>query len=190
GVVAADRGGFLAGRRIRARRVGAAEGALKWAGRHRAAAAAYGLLLAALVLGLGGGGATWLWQRAEEARREAVKARDDLKEANNALQQARDDLKGALRGEREAKRRLTELSYADAIYIAQHEWDAGNVTVARELLRKAADLQEELTPGPRPWEWHYLKRVVHPEVAVLRGHTDSVRSVAFSPDGGRAATAS
>jgi hypothetical protein len=169
--LADDLGRFLAGQPIRARPVGAAERALKWA-RRRPAAAAYGLLLTALVLGLGGGGATWLWRRAE-------KARDDLKDANNALQQARDDLKGALRGEREAKRRLTQYSYADAIYIAQHEWDAGNVTVARELLQKAADLQEELTPGRRPWEWHYLKRVVHPEVAVLRGHTVSVAGLSW-----------
>src|SRR5262249_28655433 len=110
--LADDLGRFLAGQPIRARPVGAAERALKWARRHRAAAAAYGLLLTALVLGLGGGGATWLWRRAEEAR-------DDLKDANNALQQARDDLRGALRRERDAKRRLTEHSYADAIYIAQ-----------------------------------------------------------------------
>src|SRR5262249_17421220 len=45
------------------------------------------------------------------------------------------------------------------------------------------------TPGRRPWEWNYLNRAVHPEVAVLRAHTGSVRSVAFSPNGSRVATA-
>src|SRR5262249_50567619 len=96
----------------------------------------------------------------------------------------------ALGGEQEAKRRLTGYAYADAIYLAQHEWDAGNVAVARELVRQAGALQEELTPGRRPWEGDYLNRAVHPEVAVLQGHTGSVRCVAFSPDGGRIATAS
>jgi dipeptidyl aminopeptidase/acylaminoacyl peptidase len=51
-------------------------------------------------------------------------------------------------------------------------------------------LQEQLTPGQRPWEWHYLDRVFHPELAVLEGHAGSVRSAAFSPDGRRLATAS
>jgi WD40 repeat protein len=166
---------FLGGQPIRARPVGAGERALKWVRRRPAAAAAYGLLVTAVVFGLGGGGATWLWRRAEVAR-------GDLKKAHDALEHA-------LQGEREAKRRLTEHSYADTIYLAQHEWDVGNVAVARELLRQAGDLQEELTPGHRPWEWHYLNRAVHPEVAVLQGHTvGSVRCVAFSPDGHRAAT--
>ena len=44
----------------------------------RPLAAAYGLLLAALVLGVGGGGATWLWLRAAAARDDAQRARDQL----------------------------------------------------------------------------------------------------------------
>jgi WD40 repeat protein len=172
---------YLGGQPIRGRPVGPGERAVRWV-RRRPAAAAYGLLLAALVLGLGGGGATWLWRRAE-------KARDGLQEANHALQQAREALEEALGGEREVKRRLKEYAYADTISLAQHEWDAGNVTGARELLRQAGDLQEELPPGRRPWEWDYLNRTMHPEVAVLQGHTGSVRCVALSPDGRHAATA-
>ena len=74
--------------------------------------------------------------------------------------------------------------------LAQHEWDVGRVAVARELVQKATELQEELMPGRRPWDWHYLNGAVHPEVAVLKGHTGSVRCVALSPDGSRLATAS
>src|SRR5207302_400846 len=66
----------------------------------------------------------------------------------------------------------------------------GQAQRARELLKEAADLQDELTPGRRPWEWDYLNRACHPELAVLEGHTGEVVSVAFSPDGGRVATAS
>src|SRR5262249_27459166 len=60
---------------------------------------------------------------------------------------------------------------------------------ARELLREAGDLQEELTPGRRPWEWDFLNRVIHPEVAIFQGHTGPVYTVCFSPDGRRVATA-
>ena len=74
----------------------------------------------------------------------------------------------------------------------QSEWDAGRLQRARDLLREAGDLQEELTPGQRPWEWDYLNRAFHSELAVLQlqGHSGPVRSVCFSPDGRRLATAS
>ncbi len=195
---------FQAGEPVRARAVGTVERAAKWARRRPAMAAAYGLLMAALVLGLGGGGATWLWLRAESARGdaerargEAIRARDDLKgalqrteTAEGAAEKARDDLQGALQREQDAKRQLTEYAYADRIYLAQHEWDAGHLERARKLLQEAGDLQEELTPGRRPWEWDYFNRLLHAEAAVLQGHAGQINSVSFSPDGRRVVTAS
>ena len=38
---------------------------------------------------------------------------------------------------------------------------------------------------PRHWEWGYLKRLCHLDLLTLKGHTDVVTSVAFSPDGRR-----
>jgi eukaryotic-like serine/threonine-protein kinase len=188
---------FQAGEPVRARAVGMMERAGKWTRRRPALAAAYGFLLTALVLGIGGGGATWLWLRAENARGDAEaaqtraeKARGEAETAEDGAKQARDDLKGALQREQDAKHLLTEYSYADRVYLSQREWDAGRVNGARELLKQAGDLQEELKPGRRPWEWQYLNRVFHPELAVLEGHTEVVISVTFSPDGCRVATAS
>ena len=188
---------WLKGEPITARPVGRLERAGRWARRHPAAAAAYGLLGAVLVLGLGGGGATWLWLGAEKARGEALKAKTEAEAAKlhaetaeGEAKQARDDLKGALQREQDAKRQLTQYAYADRIYLAQRAWDDGHAQLARDLLHEAGDLQEELTPGRRPWEWDYFNREFHPELAVLQGHTNTVWAVSFSPDGRRVATAS
>jgi hypothetical protein len=167
---------FLDGKPVRARPVGALVRGWKWARRRPALAAAYALLGATLVLGLGGGGATWLWLRAENAR-------DALKAANGALQQARDDL-------RDANRRLTEHAYADRITLAQREWDAGAARRARVLLSEAGELQEALTPGRHSWECDHLGRRFHQELLVIDSPGVGFSSVAFSPGGQRIAAAS
>src|SRR5205807_2682514 len=94
---------FGANEPIAARRVGAVERAAKWAARKPALAAAYGLLLAALVLGVGGGGATWLWLDAAAARDDARRARGDVEQARDALQDALGSEQAAKEGERKAK---------------------------------------------------------------------------------------
>ncbi len=110
---------YLEGKPLPIRPPGTVERAGRWVRRQPAQAAAYGLLLAVLVLGVGGGGATWLWLRAEKARGEAVEER-------GRADKARDDLKGALQREQDAKRKLNQYSYADRVYLAQREWNAGH----------------------------------------------------------------
>ena len=44
-------------------------------------------------------------------------------------------------------------------------------------------------PEYRHWEWRYLKRLCHGDLATLRGHSQLVRAVAISPDGKRIASA-
>ena len=148
-------------------------------------AAVYGLLLAALVLGGGGGGATLLWLRAENARADAVKARGDAEAAQKRAETAEAAVK-------EAKNQLTRYAYADRINLAQRDWDAGDTATARKVFEEAGALQEELTPGRRPWEWEYLNRLFHPEIAVLEHAYPQasypLRCVVFSPDGGAVAT--
>jgi WD40 repeat protein len=180
---------FQSGEPVRARAVGAMERAAKWARLRPALAAAYGFLAAALVLGLGGGGATWLWLRAEDARSGLKEALGRTEAAEKGAESARDDLMGALQREQEAKRQLRKFAYADRINLAQREWDRGQFKRAWDQLRQAADLQEQMTPGRRPWEWDYLNRTFHPECAALQGHTGLVFSVSFSPDGRRVVTA-
>jgi WD40 repeat protein len=105
--LAEDLSRFLKAEPVRARPVTVADRAIKWVRRRPALATAYGLLALALLLGGLGGGATWLWQRAEEAR----------------AQLARE------------KERSDELSYLRQVGLAQREWQEGNVSRAEELLQ-------------------------------------------------------
>jgi WD40 repeat protein len=78
--------------------------------------------------------------------------------------------------------------YAAHMNLAQHAWDAGGIQRVNELLE-----QHRPKPGEtdlRGFEWHYLYRLCHGELLTLKGHTGEVRSVAFSADGKRLASAS
>jgi WD40 repeat protein len=181
--LASDLGRWLTGVPVRARPVTGVERAAKWVRRRPALAAAYGLLLLALVLGVGGGGTVWLWQRAETARGEAEGARRKAEAAEGEATGLAEKLQVALRNEESARRdeqraldQLARISYAEWILLAQQEWGDNRVTHARELL-KQCDAKY------RGWEWEYLWREFHPELAVLEGHAGRVARVAFSPDG-------
>src|SRR5262249_21007877 len=54
---------------------------------------------------------------------------------------------------------------------------------------RAEETLDEGRPDLRGWDWYYLKRLCHREEVTLRGHTGSVFSVEYSPDGSRIATA-
>jgi WD40 repeat protein len=158
---------WLAGEPIRARPVSAWERGWKWARRRPAVAAL--LFLVVVVAGLGLGGVLWQWRQAESAWAEAS---------------ARATSEGAAKEEaRSALLRLERNSSFQRIALAYREWLANNPDRAEELL-------DHCPPPFRRWEWHYLRRLCHPEIATFREHTMVVRSVAFSPDGQRLASAS
>jgi WD40 repeat protein/tRNA A-37 threonylcarbamoyl transferase component Bud32 len=167
--LAADLGRFRAGEPIQARPVGGAERALKWMRRRPTLAAVYVLVPAVLLLGGGGGGALWLWQQAEGERERARTAETRANGLAEKLQAALDE--------------LDRVAYLDQVALAGTQWQAGNVAQARALL-------DGCQQKYRRWEWHYLNREFHPELAVATGHTGSVMCVVFSPDGTRLATAS
>src|SRR5262249_55240480 len=56
-------------------------------------------------------------------------------------------------------------------------------------LGRAEQLLLECAPERRDWEWRYVYRLCHTDLLTLR-HTDSVQSVAHSPDGRRLLTVS
>jgi WD40 repeat protein len=83
----------------------------------------------------------------------------------------------------EAYREARYYQYFHHIALAYAGWRDGNMGPAEGLL-------DDCPTDQRAWEWYYLKRLCHGDLLTLRGHTDRVMSVAFSPDGTRLASAS
>jgi hypothetical protein len=191
--LAEDLARFLAGEPIHARPVSRTERLLKWVKRHPALAGVYSLLLLVLVLGLGGGGAIFLWQRAdffwqrsETARGQAEAAEQEAVRQRGLAEQERDDKEAARReadkqkDAAEAARQLARrISDDAAMLLAGRDWDDGNLPAMRlEPFLHAEDLHG--------FEWHYnWRRLAGAEKFFLKGHTNRVSGVAFSPDGKR-----
>src|SRR5262249_22708802 len=82
----------------------------------------------------------------------------------------------------EAARQDLEVNlYFRRIALAQSEWLANNFSQAERLL-------DECPPHLRGWEWHYVRGLRRGNPPPLRGHTECVMSVAWSPDGRRLAS--
>src|SRR5262249_45979484 len=146
---------FLAGQSIRARAVGPAERAVKWARRSPATAALVivsGLAAAVLVTVI---------------VTSDVRLRKKQSETESALQsvtEARNDLGTTLERERHTL-------YLQRIRLAQAALLAHNVHEAEREL-------EACVPEPdqrdlRGWEWHYLNHLCHTEVINFREHGKS-----------------
>ncbi|MCI0458809.1 MAG: serine/threonine-protein kinase, partial [Gemmataceae bacterium] len=93
----------------------------------------------------------------------------------------------ALHRERLARQEGRQNLYVANVRLAQQAWERNQVDHMVQLLEEAKRRQ----PGDedlRGFEWHYLWRLAHPEMQTLKGHTDLVWSVAFSPDGLRLAS--
>jgi WD40 repeat protein len=79
------------------------------------------------------------------------------------------------------ERSRLETLYAATINLIGQAWEVGEMERMRRLLAELvpAEGQTDL----RGFEWHYLRKLAHSERAILSGHADVVRSVAFSRDG-------
>jgi WD40 repeat protein/serine/threonine protein kinase len=114
--------------------------------------------------------ATHMRKRAEANEQKALAA-----QANEATQRRR-----AEAGEEQGRR----LGYAGKMNMAQVAWEQNRVAQLRQLLDDTADYPD------RGFEWYYWQRQAHLELKTLRGHTEAVGAVGFSPDGRRIITGS
>lgn len=106
--------------------------------------------------------------------------------AEDKTREAKEQRTNAVAAEARATRESTRArdSEADAKFqLAIARWDAGRALAARDLLR---EIRSEYRDN---FEWHYCNRQFDGSDLTCYGHSASVNSVAFSPDGTRIATA-
>jgi serine/threonine protein kinase len=147
---------WLAGETIRARPSTSWERALKWARRKPAAAtlvvvSGLALVVFVVTLAISYGIAT---EALADSRRANVALRDEqarTQEALNRETQAKEELTRSLDRERQA-------GYFQRITGAQQAWLANNLAQADRTL-------DDCPADMRSWEWHYLKRLCHAELA-------------------------
>ena len=136
--------------------------------RHRSAFATAGVVLVALLFGLG----ISVWQAVQKSR-----ALERMTEAEKAQSHSREVAEKALNQEAAARRRVDELLeqektarrasesrlYATDIHLAQQAIDKDNFGRARELLARHYPRPGETNrPG---WEWRYLWQQLHDDAA-------------------------
>jgi WD40 repeat protein len=155
---------FLRREPIQARPIRWLSKGLRWCGRNRLLAGAFGALV--LVLAIGVAGVVTQWQRAE---RSAQGERTQRQRAEKSDRQARLSL------------------YAADMANASRALERGDLGLGRRLLeahRPAAGVEDL-----RGFEWYYLwRRCLGEQQGVLRGHSWIVDCAAFSPDGKLLAT--
>jgi WD40 repeat protein/serine/threonine protein kinase len=147
---------------------------------------------AALLL-LGVAASTWQAVRATQAETLAVAERDEKEQARQAeaeqrddAQKQRDEARALAEKLQTALDQLRRRTYTAQMNLAQRAWDEGNIGWVLELL-------EQHRPKPvesdlRHFEWHYLYKLCHSDLLTLKGHTERVVSVTYSPDGKRLAS--
>src|SRR5262249_19665199 len=131
---------YLAGRPVLARPVGRAEQAWKWGRRHPAIATLVGMLAALFVVA--NAFIVYLW-------RDAVAAREDLRDNLTRLREMQRQEGLALRANQDAWATAQRKQYAMQLLAAETAWLRHDAAAARRMLH-AAEAEY------RGWEWHYL----------------------------------
>jgi WD40 repeat protein len=96
----------------------------------------------------------------------------------------------AKEGERR-ERQSRQLFYVSSMNLARNTFEEGYVTRGHELLNVfLPDSSTTRSDDVRSFYWYYLWGAYPNEKATLRGHANTVQSVAFAPDGHTLASAS
>lgn len=74
--------------------------------------------------------------------------------------------------------------YIAKMNLIQSEWELGHLANVRSFLKDMSDYPDA------GFEWYFWQRRAHQELKTLKGHTEVVFGVAFSPDGKRLITGS
>ena len=186
---------FLDGLPIEARPINAFSRGWRWCKRNPVLAGLCATLVITLITGIlvASSLAIVATNNAQLAKNRA----NTIDEKNAELNTTLDDLgrtNAALRGamaEVEAEQQRTEKQkgiaewrlYCNEIALASREWREGNPGYAGEVL-------DHTQASLRGWEYRYLLALFGRSQTTLKGHTDAILSVAFSPDGQRIASGS
>jgi serine/threonine protein kinase len=171
---------YLESRPIRSRPVGSLERTWRWCRRNPVVAGLMATVAASLVAGT-----LIATHFAIRATRGEQAALSHAALANLKTKEAEADAQRT----REAKLLSDRRLYLAEMGLAQQDWHVGQIGMVLHLLQAQVPSRPD-DPELRGFEWHYLQRLCHLDLRTLRGHTDQVRGVAFSPDGTRIASAS
>jgi WD40 repeat protein/tRNA A-37 threonylcarbamoyl transferase component Bud32 len=89
---------------------------------------------------------------------------------------------------REAKALSDRRWYAAEMNLAQKAWEGAEVAALQQRLA-TFEVPKPDAPDLRGFEWYHLKRLCRLDHLTLRAHDTPIRSVAYSPDGRRLASA-
>ncbi len=178
---AADVRRFLAEEPIEARPPSTWYRFRKLARRNKVALSTAALVAAALLLGTGV--STWQAVRARRAETAAL-INERMAQAQKREVDFEKD-KADKRGEELAtlNEKLRRSNYIADVNLARHAWDENNVALALELLDRHRPKPGET--DQRGFEWHYLRRLPHRDLATVKAHAGGATTVAWTPDGKR-----